>query len=158
MVWAAVYAAGFCPCISRAQIDDPIRSQGTGVNLVAVMPSSAHVAWKVFPTPESGSGNGITNDVLVIARQWLFARSASPEAYCTVSSPAEQNAEIVSLTPAEGMLASVAFLKNAPVRTIHLFNASVARVGSQVSVQMLVVSHGGSPSDPTVVRVVVVAF
>jgi hypothetical protein len=139
-------------------MDDPIRSREAGVNLVAVMPSSAHVAWRVFPAPESGSGSGITNDVLVIARQWLFARGASLEAYCTVARATEQNAELVSLTPADGMLASAAFLEKAPVRTIQLFTTSGSGVGPQVDLQTLLVTHSSSHSDPAVVSIVVVAF
>ncbi len=154
VVWTVVCIAGAGPVDSQGQVHDPIRSHAGAVNLVAVMPSSAQVSLRVFPSHGSSLENGLNDDLLVIARQWLFAPGTSLDTYCTVKPPVDQVAELVSLNPSLG----TAFIQRSPLETIFLPTVLSSGGGPQIDLQSVGVIHGSSRANPTVVRIVVVAI
>jgi hypothetical protein len=158
VAWSVACIAFACPAVLQAQTRDPIRSHAGAVSLVAVMPSSAQVSLRVFPSPGSNLQNGFNDDLLVIARQWVFARGTSLDTYCIVKPPVDQFAELVSLNPSDLMLLGTAFVQKAPLGKIHLHTSLNSGGGPQIDVQTLGVIHSSSHADPTVVRIVVVAI
>lgn len=156
LMWTTICALGPYPAVSQASPQREASPSGTAqVNLVAVMPSTAHVAWWVIPTPATEIMDGQRSDLLVIEQQWLLAPGASADARCTVIPAFEQSAELISLDPATWSFASAGFLPKPSVKTISLPAPIHAGKGSYRGIHALVVVHRGPPADPAVIHIVV---
>ncbi len=156
--WMAIYAGGKRLAISRADTHESDRSQERGVSLIAVMPSSAQVAWWIFPATSSRFEDGLKSDLVVIGRRWLLAPGASFDVQCVAIPPAGNIADLLSLDPPVSALPVASFVRKESVRPITLATAFRSGGGPHFDTNTLLLVHGGSDADPAIIQVTVLAF
>jgi hypothetical protein len=144
--------------ISGADTSESFLPKGEVVNLVALMPSSAHVAWWVFPTTGPTIVNGLSSDLMVIGRRWILGPGVSFDVHCAVMPPVGQTAELLSLDPARVLVRGASFLERAGARSISLAAPVEADRGLHIDINRLLVIHNGTDSEPTIIHIMVSAI
>jgi hypothetical protein len=155
----AVYLALFGPVVSRGQQGKAFDGASTTVNLVAQMPSSAHVAVWVYHVPRAWIDASRSADLVVIGERWLLARGESLDARCAFAGADEQTGELVSLRLDLGAARGfAAFEEKSHTRTIPLVSGFNPGTGQQSEVRTVLAAHLASPANAAILRIVVVAF
>ena len=156
-VWTAISAGGYCLATSQADTRESFRSQ-TAVHLIALLPSSANVAWWIFPTTGARAEDRLSTDMVVIGQRWILDPGVSLNVHCTAVPADGQVAELVSLDPADGMNSVAALLPKSGPRSITLATVIGSRGWQHTDMHTLLMVHNGSKVNPTVIHIIAIAL
>ena len=158
MALALVSGAALISAPGQGQVRGSIDSVAKTVNLVAQMPGTARVTWRVSPAPKSWLLPEQGGSLVVIDTQGLSARGESLVADCRVEATDDAAAGLIPLGSYDARPPIETLQREEKMKVLSLIGAGSGDGGEQRSSKALLVFHSNSPTSDTLLQITVHAF